>query len=70
MGKKQLRVNVNQMLINHFSKQTQVSCDKIRILRIVNIPVPLKFTFYTLRKKRPYSELFWSPFLPHFPHLG
>ena len=26
--------------------------------------------FHTLRKKFPYSELFWSAFFPHFPAFG
>ena len=28
------------------------------------------FRKYTLRKKSPYSELFWSAFFPAFPVFG
>ena len=28
------------------------------------------YACHTVRKKSPYSELFWSPFFPHFPAFG
>ena len=33
-------------------------------------PIQYEFGTKTLRKKSPYSELFWSAFFPHFPAFG
>ena len=30
---------------------------------------PFNYKQITLRKKCPYSELFWSTFFPHFSHI-
>ena len=56
---------------------TQIfSLDKIRSKpKAIKISVPCclpveKFVLLTLRKRCPYSELFWSAFFPHFPAFG
>ena len=33
-------------------------------------PIQYEFGTKALRKKSPYSELFWSAFFPHFPAFG
>ena len=42
--------------------------DEYRCIRCIRCK--FVYLYSTLRKKPPYSELFWSTFFPHFPAFG
>ena len=46
-----------------------ISCFE-KWLFIRNVKLNLESLLWTLRKKCPYSELFWAAFFPHFPAFG
>ena len=43
---------------------------KIAMLLTIVAKAPCLRCFHALRKKCPYSELFWSAFFSHFPTFG
>ena len=43
---------------------------KIAMLLTIVAKAPCLRCFHALRKKCPYSELFWSAFFPNFPAFG
>ena len=56
---------------NHHIKKTSLLVEGIscfeKWLFVRNVKLNLESLLWTLRKKCPYSELFWSAFFPHFP---
>ena len=63
--------NLLRKFKNHHIKKTSLIVEGIscfeKWLFVRNVKLNLESLLWTLRKKCPYSELFWSAFFPHFP---